>query len=163
MPNQTKPSWDLRRFAASVALISVPLTAWAVDATAQPPQATPPLRALQSSVVRLQGELAAVRAGESSHSAEYFFNAVTIIIAVAAGIIAVVAIITTVVGYRMVRSYVASEFTARADSAFEEHGKPRIEASLQDSEERLGAKLEEINEKLGAEIELFRQAGGRAS
>lgn len=163
MSAQTKPNWGFRAYVASVALISLPLTVRVADATAQPPQTTPSLRALQSSVVGLQGELAALRAGESSHSAEYFFNAVTIIIAVAAGIIAVAAIIATVVGYRMVRSYVASEFATRADSAFEEHGKPRIEASLKDAEGRLATKLEEIDEKLSAEIELFRQAGGRTS
>jgi hypothetical protein len=131
------------------------------DAEARPSQAAPSLQALQSSLVGVRRELTALRAGEASHSAEYFFNAVTIIVAVAAGIIAVVAIIATVVGYRMVRSYVASEFATRADSAFEEHGRPRIEASLKDAETRLEAKLGELDEKLGEEIDQFREASGR--
>jgi hypothetical protein len=86
---------------------------------------------------------------------------VTIVVAVAAGLIAVAAIIATVVGYRMVRSYVASEFASRAESAFDEHGKPQIEVAIGDAEARLTAKLDEMDTKLAAEIDQFRQASVR--
>jgi hypothetical protein len=148
--------WRLRAYLASTPPVLFLLRPG--DVAAQLPQENAAVRALRSSLARVSGEVGALRAGESSHSAEYFFNAVTIIVAVAAGLIATAAIIATVVGYRMVRSYVASEFATRAESAFDEHGKPHIEAAIKDAEGRLTTKLDEVDTKLAAEIDQFRHA-----
>jgi hypothetical protein len=94
------------------------------------------------------------------HSAEYFFNAVVIMVAIATLVIAVAAVFATIFGYRAVRSYVASEFIERADAAFEEHGQPRIDAAIAESFSRLDAKISEIDEMLAEEIGSFRAAGG---
>jgi hypothetical protein len=115
-------------------------------------------RALKMTVGRLVAEVAALHAREPAHSAEYFFSAVTIIIALAAGLIAVAAIFATVVGYRMVRNYVAEEFAKHADGAFVEHGKPVIEAALNSVAERLDTKLGEIDARLADELDQFRRA-----
>jgi hypothetical protein len=94
------------------------------------------------------------------HSAEYFFNAVLIMVAIGTLVIAVVAVAATVFGYRVVRSYVASEFIQRADAAFQEHGQPKIDAAIAESRAQLAAKLGEVDELLAKEIEDFRAAGG---
>jgi hypothetical protein len=109
---------------------------------------------------RLRQELhvAETRQEDSADDAQYFFEAVTIIIAVATLLIAVVAIVATILGYHLVRRYIEVEFTKRASDAYEEHGRPLLDEGIGDMQRNINEKFEEIDETLANELEMFRKA-----
>ena len=90
--------------------------------------------------------------------AQYFMNVVLIIVGIATLVIAVVAIGSTVLGYRMVRSYVQAEFSSRADAAFNEHGRPLLDKAIEETYRRVEAKLSETDETLAEQLDQFRLA-----
>jgi len=122
---------------------------------------------LAPSAVELQTEIDTLRDAvsvearvrrEQQDDSQYFFQAVTIIVGIAALLIAIGALFATAIGYRLVRRYVEAEFTRRAGEAFEEHGKPILEDRARATQEMVDIKLTELDERFAAEVALFRAA-----
>lgn len=131
-------------------------------ATPAPANAASSRIPLEEQVDQLRKEAADEKAirKEQQDDAQYFFQAVTIVIGVVAIVIAVGAIATTVVGYQFVRRYVETEFSKRAAEAYDQHGKPVLERRASEMQREVDAKLAEVDQKLSDELELFRSAGG---
>ena len=100
---------------------------------------------------------------EQQDDAQYFFQAVTIIIGIAALLITLGTIVATIIGYRLIRRYVEAEFTRRASEAFEEHGRPLLDEGLSDIQAAVEAKLIDLDERFAAEVELFHKTKGADS
>jgi hypothetical protein len=105
-------------------------------------------------------ELESARAQQRKNDADYFFNAVEIIVGIAAGLIAIIAILVAVAGYKAFRLMLREELTTRTTRAFEEIGKPQIEESLREADSRLSKKLAEFDSASGEALEALLRAGG---
>jgi hypothetical protein len=105
-------------------------------------------------------ELEGARAQQRKNDADYFFNAVEIIVGIAAGLIAIIAVLVAVAGYKAFRLMLREELTTRVTSAFEEIGKPQIEESLREVDKQLGTKLAEFDSASGEALEALRKAAG---
>lgn len=105
-------------------------------------------------------ELESARAQQRTNDADYFFNAVEIIVGIAAGLIAIIAVLVAVAGYKAFRLMLREELATRVTSAFEKIGQPRVEESLREADKRLRTKLAEFDSAAGEALEALRTAAG---
>ena len=77
------------------------------------------IRVVQAHLTDLAQEVRSVRIGEGT-DAETALNTVTIVIAVAAGLVTLMAFVATVAGYRVFRTYIDDQFARHANTAYEE-------------------------------------------
>ncbi len=80
-------------------------------------------------------------------------SSVAIIVGVATLVITLIAILSTVAGYRLVRRYVTEEFRRSAEAAFDLHGRPMLD-------EKFDRVLEEWDEQLTTLLIQFRKSTG---
>jgi hypothetical protein len=112
---------------------------------------------LASEIRVLRNEVREVR-GHEGDDAQYFFEAVTIVVGAATALAAIVAIVATVAGYRIVRTYIQSEFTTQAKAAYDEYGAPAVDKAIVKADELFSAKLAEVDAELARELEIFHKA-----
>jgi hypothetical protein len=128
--------------------------------SAQHYAADTPTQALVTEVRMARKELESARVQQRKNDADYFFNAVEIIVGIAAGLIGIIAILVAVAGYKAFRVMLREELTTRITTAFEEIGRPQIEESLREADGRLSTKLAEFDSASGEALEALRRAGG---
>jgi hypothetical protein len=111
-------------------------------------------------IVALQQQLdvATESLRNNQYNAQNYFDVVLIIIGTATLVIALVAIGSTILGYRVVKRYIQLEFTRRADAAFDEHGRPILEAAVATLEASVTSKLADVDTALAEQVAAFHAA-----